>query len=341
MTEQAKVLIIDDEPIARITLEALLSAEDYQLHFAEDGMEGLALVANLRPDVVLLDVMMPGMNGFDVCRAIRVMEMVSEVPILLITALDDRESRLEGLRAGADDFISKPFDSIELMARLHGIVRLNRYRRIAEQRRLLENLHQELLLSYDKTIEGWSRALDLRDKETEGHSLRVTEMTVELARLAGMDSETLRHIWRGALLHDIGKLGITDAILHKPDQLTPQEWDIMRLHPVYAYEWLSQIPYLRPALDIPYCHHEKWDGSGYPRGLKGEEIPLPARLFAVVDVWDALTSNRPYREAMPPEEAYRYILSQSGSHFDPQVVLIFSRYLTLAGKLPQAVLAGE
>ena len=327
MNDRAKILIIDDQAMARDALEMLLSGEEYSLYFAENGKEGIASATQLLPDVILLDVMMPEMNGFEVCRAIRAIVPLSEIPILLITALDDRDSRIEGLLAEADDFITKPFDSVELLARLRGITRLNRYRRIAEQRHELELLHQELLISYDKTIEGWSRALDLRDEETEGHTQRVTEKTIKLARLAGMNAEQLKHIWRASLLHDVGKLGIPDAILLKPDQLTDAEWKIMRCHPVHAYEWLSQIPYLQPALDIPYCHHEKWDGTGYPRGLKGDEIPIAARLFAIIDVWDAITSDRPYRKAMEFTEAYQYILSQSGIQFDPAVVELFINHL--------------
>ncbi len=184
----------------------------------------------------------------------------------------------------------------------------------------LKNATTKLLIAYDETIEGWSRALDLRDKETEGHTLRVTEMTVALARHAGIPEEEIVHLRRGALLHDIGKMGVPDAILLKPDKLTDEEWAIMRKHPVFAYEWLYPIEYLRPALAIPYSHHEKWDGTGYPQGLKGEQIPLPARLFAVVDVYDALSSDRPYRPAWPYEKVMQYIRQQAGSHFDPQVV---------------------
>ncbi len=189
----------------------------------------------------------------------------------------------------------------------------------------LQRSNSDLRLAYDTTIEGWSRALDLRDKETEGHTLRVTEMTLRLARAIGMRDEVLVHIRRGALLHDIGKMGVPDNILLKPDKLTEEEWVIMRKHPEFAYEMLKPIAYLREALDIPYCHHEKWDGSGYPRGLKGEQIPLAARLFAVVDVWDALTSDRPYRPAWPVERALAYIHEQRGKHFDPQVIEVFDR----------------
>ncbi len=187
----------------------------------------------------------------------------------------------------------------------------------------LQHANKELSQAYDSTIEGWSHALDLRDKETEGHAQRVTEMTVTLARALGVGEEALVHIRRGALLHDIGKMGIPDELLHKPGQLTADEWVIMQKHPVYAYEFLSPIAYLRPALEIPYCHHEKWDGTGYPRGLKGEQIPFAARLFALVDVWDALCSDRPYRQGWPPEKVIAHIRAEAGSHFDPNIVPTF------------------
>jgi PAS domain S-box-containing protein len=191
----------------------------------------------------------------------------------------------------------------------------------------LQRSNTELREAYDTTIEGWSRALDLRDRETEGHTQRVAELTVRLARIQGLDDAEIDHIRRGALLHDIGKMGVPDQILHKPAKLTEQEWVVMRMHPVFAYELLSPISYLRPALDIPYCHHEKWDGSGYPRGLSGGEIPLAARLFAVVDVWDALRSDRPYRDAWSEERALNHIRSEVGTHFDPQAVDVFLQVL--------------
>jgi len=187
----------------------------------------------------------------------------------------------------------------------------------------LQRSNMNLIRAYDETLEGWARALELRDKETEGHSKRVTEMTVKLGSALGFRDEDLVNLRRGALLHDIGKMGIPDAILLKTGPLTPEEWEIMKLHPVYAFQMLSSIPFLAPALDIPYCHHEKWDGTGYPRGLKGEAIPLPARIFAVVDVWDALSSDRPYRTAWPQERILAYLREQSGKHFDPRVLDVF------------------
>jgi PAS domain S-box-containing protein len=193
---------------------------------------------------------------------------------------------------------------------------------------LFENLERsnvELTLAYDTTLEGWARALELRDHDTEGHSRRIADMTLRLARAMGVSEAELVHVRRGALLHDIGKMGIPDSILHKPGPLTGEEWEVMHQHPVYAYQMLSSITFLRPALDIPYCHHEKWDGTGYPRGLKGEQIPLAARIFAVVDVWDALRSERPYRPRWPDEKVLQYIQEQAGKHFDPQVVEVFLR----------------
>jgi len=192
----------------------------------------------------------------------------------------------------------------------------------AELFQRLERANVELTQAYDATIEALSYALDLKHQETEGHSRQVTELTLLVAREKGINDEELAHIRRGALLHDIGKMGVPDAILLKPGKLTDEEWEIMRRHPVYAYEMLSRIDYLRPALEIPYCHHEKWDGTGYLRGLKGEEIPLSARIFAVVDVFDAF-SDRPYRKAWPMEKALEYLREQSGKHFDPRVVEVF------------------
>jgi putative nucleotidyltransferase with HDIG domain len=187
----------------------------------------------------------------------------------------------------------------------------------------LQRSHFELAIAYDATIEGWSRALDLRDRETEGHTQRVTDLTLKLARKMGLSEERMTLIKRGALLHDIGKMGIPDTILHKPEELSEAEQAIMRTHPQLAHDMLEPIAYLRDALNIPYCHHEKWDGTGYPRGLAGTQIPLEARLFAIVDVWDAITTDRPYRKSWPRQKALEYIREQGGKYFDPQLVELF------------------
>ncbi len=199
-----------------------------------------------------------------------------------------------------------------------------------ENARLFDDLqrsNQKLAQAYDVTLEGWARALELRDQETQGHTRRVTQLTLKLAKKMGIKGEDLDHIRRGALLHDIGKMGIPDRILLKPGPLTEEEQKIMQQHPVYAYEMLKPIEKLQPALHIPYCHHERWDGSGYPRGLKGTQIPLAARIFAVVDVWDALRSERPYREAWPAKKVLKHIHDQAGKQFDPEVVKAFARLI--------------
>ena len=207
-----------------------------------------------------------------------------------------------------------------------------------ENAQLVEALQE----SYESTLEGWAAALDLRDKETEGHSQRVTLLAVQLAQEMGMSREDIAYLRQGALLHDIGKMGVPDTILHKHGPLTEQEKTIMRQHPVNAYKMLYPITHLRPALDIPYCHHEKWDGSGYPSGLKGEEIPLAARIFTVIDVWDALRSDRPYRKAWSVKKTIHYIQQQAGTSFDPQIVnrfvdslpTILEKTALFSGKIP-------
>ncbi|RME07753.1 MAG: HD domain-containing protein, partial [Anaerolineae bacterium] len=211
---------------------------------------------------------------------------------------------------------------LEAIADIAGVA-LHRLQLFAE----LQQANRDLQQAYDATIEGWARALEYRDQATEGHSQRVTALTLQLASTMGVPEEELPHIYRGALLHDIGKMGIPDHILRKAGPLDEEEWALMKQHPVFAHEMLAGIEYLRPALDIPYCHHERWDGSGYPRGLKGEQIPLAARIFAVVDVYDALTSDRPYREAWTHEQAVNYLRDNAGKLFDPDVVAEFLKIL--------------
>jgi putative two-component system response regulator len=323
MERKSIILIVDDDPGARDALEALLLIEGYQLHFAHNGPEALMKAAQLKPDLILLDVMMPEMDGFEVCQRLRGSSFLAEVPVIMITALDDRSSRLRGIDAGADEFVSKPFDRIELRTRIRTIIRLNRYHQLLEERGNLERAHADLEQAYDDTLKGWSLALELRDHETHGHSQRVTDMTLRLAQAVGVPEDRLLHIRRGALLHDVGKIGIPDSILNKPGPLSEEEWGIMRKHPVYAYELLYPIVYLRPALEIPYYHHEHWDGSGYPLGLKGEAIPQAARIFAVIDVWDALGSNRPYRAPWPEEKISAHLCEKRTILFDPQIIDVF------------------
>ena len=323
MSSPSNILIVDDDSRGRETLEAVLTGLGHNLHFCDNGLDALKQASILQPDLILLDVMMPGIDGFEVCRRIRADPLLADVPVVMTTALDDKASRLEGIEAGADDFISKPIDRMEIRARVNTIIRLNRYRKVMKHQADLLQAHGELQDAYEATLKGWVRALDFRDNETGDHSRRVTLLTVELARLMGMSDSELIHVRRSALLHDIGKIGVPDHILHKPGPLTEDEWVIMRKHPQFAHDMLAPIEYLRSALDIPFCHHERWDGTGYPRGLKGEQIPLIARIFAVVDVWDALSSDRPYRKAWPYEKIVEHMRQQSGTHFDPKAVELF------------------
>ena len=290
---------------------------------------------SLEPDLILLDVMMPGMDGLEYLRVIRGNPRLAEIPLILVTALDDRSSRLAGLEAGADAYIIKPFDRIELRTQIRTIIRLNRFRKLQQALSLLQD-------AYPATLEGWVRAVDLREHELEGHSRRVAEMTVRLA-LGGADrarragshpprSPAPRHRQDRHPRFDSSKAG----------PLSESEWEIMRRHPEYARSMLEPIAYLRPALQIPYCHHERWDGKGYPRGLKGEEIPRAARIFTAVDVWDALISDRSYRLGWEGERVRSYLRENAGVIFDPEVVTTFLEILgseePLASDLPIAAL---
>jgi putative nucleotidyltransferase with HDIG domain len=260
-----------------------------------------------------------------------------DIPFIIVSGTIGEEQAVLAMKAGASDYLVKG-----RLARLLPVVereladaQRRRLQRRAE--RALRDREQQSVLelanAYEATLAGWGRALDLRDKETEGHSQRVTDLTVRLARAMGMSDAECVHVRRGALLHDIGKMGIPDSVLHKPAPLTPEERALMKQHPLYAMELLAPIEYLRLSLDIPYCHHEKWDGSGYPRGLKGEAIPLAARIFSAVDIWDAIRSDRPYRTAWSVDRAREHLASLAGTHLDPQVV---DAFLSLLSSLEKA-----
>jgi putative two-component system response regulator len=312
------ILIADDEDAGRKAIESAITGQGYEFLRARDGREALALSAEREPDLALIDVMMPELDGIEVCRRLRADHRLRELPLLLITALDDRQVKLDGLEAGADDFLGKPIDRAEIRTRVRSILRLNRFRKIRD-------CNARMARAYDETLEGWASLLDLRDRETQGHSRRVTDLTVALAAESGISGEQLDHVRRGALLHDIGKMAIPDTILQKPGPLTPEEREVMQQHPRLAFEMLSGIDFLVPALEIPRWHHERFDGRGYPDRLAGMAIPLPARLFAVVDVWDALSNDRVYRKAWPRDRVRAHLAAESGRHFDPEAVDRFLR----------------
>jgi putative nucleotidyltransferase with HDIG domain len=245
------------------------------------------------------------------------------LPVVILADPGEADFALQAIRLGASEYVVR---HPAYLAYLPAI--LEKCYNQARRERLMLDLrtaNASLEIAYDSTLDGWARALELRDHETEGHSRRVTDLTLRLVEAMGFDLEQMAHIRRGALLHDIGKMAVPDAIVRKPGPLTADEWVQMRRHPTYAYDLLSPISFLEPALAIPWCHHERWDGLGYPRGLAGEAIPLEARLFAVVDVWDAVTSPRPYRPALSQAEALAIIDRDAGSHFDPGAVALFLR----------------
>jgi response regulator RpfG family c-di-GMP phosphodiesterase len=280
-------------------------------------------------DLVVSDHSVP---QFDSLAALEVLKASgADIPFIIVSGTIGEELAVQAMKAGASDYLvkGKLARLIPVIGRELADAEDRRGRREAEHA-LRERGQQavlELAAAYEATLEGWAGALDLRDHGTQGHSRRVTDLTVRLARRMGISEADCVQIRRGALLHDIGKMGIPDSILLKPSSLSPEEWDMMRRHPAYARELLAPIEYLRPALDIPYCHHEKWDGTGYPRGLKGEAIPLAARIFAVVDVWDAIRSDRPYRPACPDQQAREHLATLAGVHLDPEVTTVFLELL--------------
>jgi len=329
-----RILIVDDEDSIREVVSSMLSSSGFVCTQAQSGREALALLQSGEEfELMLSDMMMPVMDGEALLAATK--ERFPDIPVVMVTAMHDISIALNAIRNGTYDYLLKPFDREQLLATV---------RRALENRRLkLENRKYQTELeslvtarteqvrqalaslerSYDITLEALGNALDLKDAETEGHSKRVTAFTIAIARAMGISSDQIRVIARGAFLHDIGKMAIPDAILRKPGALDPEETAIMREHCYRGYQILRRIPFLTEASEIVYSHQEKFDGTGYPRGLKGEQIPLGARIFSVADTLDAMTSDRPYRAKLPLSAAREEIDKWSGRQFDPQVVKIF------------------
>lgn len=332
-----KILIVDDYEDNLFTLSRLLKSLDVDVYQATSGESALALALDHDFCAAILDVQMPSMTGYELAELLRGNESTSKLPIIFLSAIySDEYHHRKGYDAGAVDFLSKPFIPEILLSKVRVFISLYEQRLQLESwahwlEFLVDERTHELSQSYDDTLSGWAKALELRERETAGHSFRVVQLTLRMAREIGISVEQQVHIQRGALLHDIGKMGIADSILLKPATLTTEEWTEMRQHPIFAYELLRHIKFLEPALNIPYTHHEKWDGTGYPRGLKGEQIPLEARIFALADVWDALTSDRPYRKAMTRDEVIQYIRDHSGSHFDPKLAERFIKMILADG----------
>jgi putative nucleotidyltransferase with HDIG domain len=329
-----RILIVDDEEAIREIVSSMLTAAHYKCSQASSGLQALALLESGEEfELMLSDLMMADLDGIGLLE--RTKERFPDLPVVMVTAVHDISVALAAIRNGAYDYLLKPFEREQLLATV---------RRALENRRLkLENRAYQTNLealvtarteqlrkaigtlerSYDITLEALGDALDLKDAETEGHSKRVTAFTIAIARAIGLSSDQIRVIARGAFLHDIGKMAIPDAILRKPGALTPDEVVIMREHCYRGYQMLRKIPFLAEAAEIVYSHQERFDGTGYPRGLKGEGIPLGSRLFSVADTLDAITSNRPYRPAQTLDAAIEEIQKWSGRQFDPEVVKVF------------------
>ena len=328
------ILVVDDESAVLGIVVALLERSGYDVSAAADAENAmLHLQDDPGCDLVLSDVMMPGGNGLNL------LDLIGRdhpgVPVVMLTAVHDVHVATNAFRRGAIDYLLKPFEGAQLISAVaraleHGRLmkqnaayRQNLEEIISARTSRLRATMKDLERSYDFTLEAMGDALDLRDAETEGHSRRVTAYTIALAREMGLDAEQLRVIARGAFLHDIGKIATPDRILLKPGKLDPEEIEIMREHCARGYEMVRKIPFLREASEIVYSHQETFDGSGYPRGLRGEEIPLGARIFAIADTLDAMTSDRPYREGRSFAEARQEIARCSGSQFDPSIVTVF------------------
>jgi len=327
-------MVVDDQTTGRAILEQVVRSLDERVSVEGFGRPVDAVVWATRhvADLVLIDYMMPDMNGIELAKRLRALPGYEHVPIMMVTAHDDRKVRYDALDAGVTDFLIKPVDARECMARCRNLLTLRRQQlALEDRRRLLEGMvddaTREVRDREKETLMRLARAGEFRDEETGYHLVRMARYSRLIADTLGLERDEAESIELAAPLHDIGKLGVPDHILFKTGELTPEEWEIMKKHTDYAYDMLSTIHYLKAALNIPYFHHEKWDGSGYPLGLKGEQIPLEARIFAVADVWDALCSDRPYRKAWGPEKVRDYIAAQAGEHFDPKVVECFMQLI--------------
>src|SRR3954452_6020727 len=329
-----RILIVDDEEAIREIVASMLSMAGYRCQQAGSGVEALAVLQSGEEfELMLSDLMMAELDGIGLLE--RTKEKYPDMPGVMVTAVHDISVALAALRSGAYDYLLKPFEREQLLATVRRAMENRRLKLenrayqvnletlVAARTEQLRQAMSDLERSYDITLEALGDALDLKDAETEGHSKRVTAFTIAVARAMGLSSSKIRVIARGAFLHDIGKMAIPDAILRKPGALTRDETAIMQEHALRGYQMLRKIPFLSEASEIVYSHQEKFDGTGYPRGLKGEEIPLGARIFSVADTLDAITSDRPYRPAQTFAAARIEIMKFGGTQFDPKVVEIF------------------
>ncbi|RMF62913.1 MAG: two-component system response regulator [Cyanobacteria bacterium J069] len=313
-SEKPKILVVDDHPSSRMTAVALLSVEGYEVLEADSGVAALDSVSQSNPDLILLDVMMPGMDGYEVCRQLKQDEHTRLIPVVFVTALNDRRARLRGIEAGGDDFLSKPFDQLELSARVNSLV---------HQKRLNEDLDHagQVLFSIARTIES-------RDPNTGDHCERLITLSKSFGEFLGLSRAEVRDLMWGGYLHDIGKIGIPDTVLLKVGKLSPEEWTVMQQHVLIGERICQPLRTMQGVIPIIRHHHERWDGSGYPDGLKGNDIPFLAQVFQMIDIYDALTHERPYKLALSPEESLKIMAEETAKGWrNPDLMEKFSAFI--------------
>ncbi|MCV3213405.1 two-component system response regulator [Plectonema radiosum NIES-515] len=309
-----KVLVVDDHAAGRMTAVALLAMEGYEVIEADNGYTAIELVTQKQPDLILLDVMMPGIDGFQVCQLLKQDEHTRLIPVIFITALNDKRSRIQGIEVGGDDFLSKPFDRLELAARVKSLVR---------QKRLNEDLDHA-----EKVLFSIAKAIESRDPNTGNHCERLITLGEAFAEFLNLSRNQIRDLVWGGYLHDIGKVGIPDAVLLKCGKLTPEEWNIMKKHVLIGEKICQPLRSMRGVIPIIRHHHERWDGSGYPDGLKQDEIPYLAQVFQMIDIYDALTSERPYKRAFTKEEALSVMAQETAKGWrNPKLMLKFTEFI--------------
>lgn len=320
-----RILVVDDDPQVRELLIRFLRREGYTPMPTGSGEEALELVVSDPPDLILLDVTMSGIDGFSVCRRLKENERTALIPVTILTGLQDAEARTRGIEAGADDFLTKPFEYSMLRARLRAQLRI---KRLTDQ-----------LESTETVIFSMARWVEIKDPYTEGHLRRIAGYSEQTARALGLPADQVRLLRYAGILHDIGKIGVSEAIVRKPGKLLPDEQAELRKHAEYGAAIVAPMRFATDVGPVILAHHEHWDGRGYPRGIAGEDIPLGARIIAVVDAWDAMTTDRPYRQSLGDQEATRRLRAGSGTQWDPAVVATFLQLLA-RGELSLADLPG-
>lgn len=337
MQDSIRILVIDDDKALLIGISEMFKREGYETFSASNGKQGIQLASETSPHLIICDMMMPPPDGIQVIKTLSENPSTAYIPFVFLTARSGESNIIQGLELGADDYISKPFTKGELLARIRAILRRKGIAQaeernkaeeeIASLRAMIADLVERFSADHSSLAEAMARMLALRDHITDEHGRRVVELSEKVATALGLEANEVEQLRIGALLHDIGKIGIPDAILHKPGELSVDERATMKQHVILGHQIAQSIGLKQAALELIRHHHEQWNGNGYPDGLKGMNIPTVARIFAVVDVWDALTSDRPYRGAWSVEKAKEYLIAQSGIQFDPHIVSEFLKIL--------------